>query len=104
MFFTGLAQFLLNEEKNRGITANIFSFGRKVVRTRMKTCFLSGVFIKLRRNFTNLRRNFTNLRRNFINLRRKFKNSSEVKEELVRIRECFQSEENMFIAQKPFME
>ena len=53
---------------------NIFSLDRKVVRTRVKTCFLSGVFLKLRRNFTNLRRSFINLRRNFTNLRRKFKN------------------------------
>ena len=55
----------------------------------MKTCFLSDVFIKLRRNLINLRRNFTILRRNFTKLRRKFKNWSEGKEELVRIHETF---------------
>ena len=57
-----------------GSIEKLHRLDRKVVRTRVKTCFLSGVFIKLRRNFINLRRNFTNLRRDF-------KNSFKGKEE-----------------------
>ena len=75
--------------KNTGIDIKFRGLGRKVVRTRVKTCFLSSVFFVLRRKLVKLRRKLIKLRRKLVKLRRKFKNWFEPADVLGYARTCF---------------
>ena len=70
-FFVG-KEMRFRRRKNLYPNEKLSGLERKVVRTRVKTCFLSSVFFVLRRKLVKLRRKLIKLRRKLVKLRRKF--------------------------------